>query len=539
MSVTWCAEPGAYLCSMKHVAAGSPPRAKRSVLANMTSSMSRTQKSAWSVASGLLFAVTSVSTTFLATPWLLYWLGAERFGAYRVLLDWMGYLALFELGLSGALMGCLAPKVGQGDAGMVRRLLIAGLQAYGWAMLAMLAGGLGLVLALPHVVALETVRPDELRTAGVIALSPALLTPLLVFRSLAEARQRSYLVGLLMTMQSVLTAGLLLAAARAGWGLPGQSLAGAVAQLPAALILMRDGRRAYGERWSLVADPTAKQALWSLSRPTFIHSLTDRIGLISDNLIIAWLLGPVAVAAFYLTQQLGVLAQFLLRGLGNATWAGLVELHAQGQGAIFRLRFLELTSTVSGLAVAALGPIVAYNHHFVKHWVGAASYAGEGVTVIACVNVWFWSLYSLWGWLLLGTGQIGRWVPYAIVFTLVNVVVSIVGTLTLGLVGPFVGTLTGFLVVNSWALPMVLQDVFELSPWKLWRTALAPLQWGLPCAVLLWLLARIHTPWGWLGVTLEMGLAGLGGLALWWTLSLNRQARTQWQCRLRSVLGAY
>jgi len=502
-------------------------------------STSRTQKTAWSIGSGLLFTAISVSTGLLATPWLLGWLGAERFGAYRVLTDWMSYLSLLELGLSGALMAHLAQKVAQSDATGVRRLVVAGLQTYGKVTLAMLAGGTALALALPHFVTLQTLGSHEIRIAGLILLLPVLLTPLLVFRSLAEARQRSYVIGFVMTLQSVLTTGLLLAAAWAGWGLVGQSLAGAVGQLPAALILMWDGIWVCRGSWSVSADPTVKQALWSLSRPTFVHTLTDRIGLLSDNLIIAWLLGPIAVVVFHLTQQLGILAQFLLRGLGNATWAGLVELYAQGQREVFCLRLLELTTTLSALAMACLGPIVAYNHHFVARWVGASSYAGEGVTIIACLNVWFWSIYSLWGWLLLGTGNIGRWAPYAIVFTVVNVTVSIFGTFVFRLVGPLLGTLTGFLVLNSWALPRVLQQVFGLSPSTLWRAALAPLPWGLSYAGILWLLARTHVPWGWLGLVLEMGSAGLVGLFLWWTLTLDEDARTQWRYRLRTLGASY
>jgi O-antigen/teichoic acid export membrane protein len=500
--------------------------------------MSRTRNSAWSVAGRLLFTVVSMSGTLFATPWLLRWLGSERFGAHKVLMDWAGYLALFELGLGGALMASLAPHVARGDASAVRRLLTAGLHAYFRVTLAMLVGGIGLVVALPYIVSREALSPQELRAAGLISLLPVLLTPLLVFRSLAEARQRNYLFSLLMALQSVLTTGLWLAAARAGWGLIGQSLATAVAQVPALLILLRDGTRAYGAIWPAPPDPAAGKELRALSGPTFLHNLTDWIGLISGNVIIAWLLGPVAVAAFYLTQQPAALAQFQLRGLGNATWAGLAELHARGQGAVFRLRLLELTGAVSGLGAALLGPIAAYNHHFIRQWVGPAAYAGDAVTVIACVNAWFWPLYTLWGWPLLGTGHIGRWVPYAAAFPLVTVPVSILGTRALGLAGPLLGTLAGFLVVNSWALPRVLRRVFTLPPGTLWRAALTPLRWGLLYAAALWLVARTHTPRGWPGLVIEMGAAVLGGLALWWTLSLDRDARIRWRYRLRSALNA-
>ncbi len=501
--------------------------------------MNRTRKTAWSVASGLLFTIVAVTAALISTPWLLHWLGSERFGAYKALTDWMGYLALLDMGIGGALMTRLALRAGQDDAPGVRGTLAAGLQLYLGVTLAMIAGGIVLVVALPHLIPLEKVSSYELRAAGLISLLPLLITPLLAFRLLAEARQRNYLNSLLMTMQSILATGVWLGAAWAGWGLVGQSLALTVAQIPTALILTWNGMRAYPGVWSAAPDPAAKKAVRALSWPTFIHSMTDRVGLIGDNVIIALILGPVAVVPFYLTQQLALLAQSQLRGLSNASWAGLVELYSQGQSAILRLRLLELTGTVSGLGVAVLGPIAAYNHHFIRLWVGPSADAGQAVTLIACTNIWLWSIYSLWGWIMLGTGHIRRWVLYGIISTIFNITISILGTVAFGLVGPLLGTLTGFLLVNSWALPRVLMKTFEISPWRLWQTALTPLTWGLLYTAILWLVARTHSPWGWFGLAAEMGSAALGGLALWWTLSLNEDGRNQWRHRCRSIIAFY
>ena len=68
---------------------------------------------------------------------------------------------------------------------------------------------------------------------------------------------------------------------------------------------------------------------------------------------------------FFLTQQLTALAQFQLRGFSQATWAGLAELYARGDEVRLRMRVLELTGVVSGLSLAALTPIGAYNRFFV------------------------------------------------------------------------------------------------------------------------------------------------------------------------------
>jgi O-antigen/teichoic acid export membrane protein len=475
------------------------------------------------------------AASLLATPLLLRWLGPERLGAYRALTDWIGSLTFCELGLGGALMAAFATRMGQGDRAAVLRMLTAGLRAYGWVTLAQLAGGMLLVGALPHVIALEHLRPGELRAAGALALLPVVFTPLVVFRALVEACQHGYLNWLLLTVQGLVMTGLALVAAQRGWGLIGQSLAGAVAHILILLALAWGGARAYRGVWRAVPARADRQALWALSWPTFVHGVADRLGFISDNIVIAWMLGPTAVVPFFLTQQLVALVQGQLRGLGQATWAGLAELYARGEEGRVRTRLVELTGVVSGLSLAALAPIGAYNQFFVPLWVGRDAYAGEAVTGLACVNVWFWAIYTLWGWVLLGTGHIKPWVPFALLATLVNVVVSVLGTAVLGVVGPLVGTTAGLVLITSWALPRVLQHTFKIPPWTLWRAALPPLRWGLPLGVTLRVVAGYHHPSGWPALCAAVGLGTAAGMALWWRVSLGRAERGAWGARLRSV----
>jgi O-antigen/teichoic acid export membrane protein len=498
--------------------------------------MNRTRNSAWNFAGGLIFAFVSAATSLLATPWLLQWLGAERLGAFKALTDWLGYLTFFELGLSGALMAALAIRIGQDDRTAVARMVAAGLRAYCLITPVLLTGGICLVAALPYVISLATLSPGELRIAGAIAILPVLLTPLLTFRALAEARQRSYLYWLLMAVQVLVLTGLSLLMAWAGWGLVGQCLAFAVAQVPTLIVLAWDGVKAYSGIWRALPDRKDRAALWGLSWPTFVHGLTDRVGLAGDNIIIAWVLGPAALVSFYLTQQLATLAQSQLKGLSQATWAGLVELYAQEQHDRFRLRLLELTHMISGLGLAALGPIAAYNQYFVQFWVGRETYAGTTVTGLACLNVFLWSVYSLWGWVLLGTGHIRRWVPFATVSTLVNISVSLIGTFTLGMVGPLLGTVTALLLITSWTLPRVLNLVFEISPWALWRAALVPLRWGILYLAVMWIVAKNRPPRGWLELIIWIGIWTAGGVSLWWKLSLGKAERTEWYTRLRRVV---
>src|SRR5262245_58190790 len=94
--------------------------------------MTRTRRSIYTYFSGIGYQAITLLVAIVTTPLLLRWLGEERYGAFRVILDWLGYLALLELGLGGALCPLLAKAVGSGDSVTIRQTLAAGIRAYLW-----------------------------------------------------------------------------------------------------------------------------------------------------------------------------------------------------------------------------------------------------------------------------------------------------------------------------------------------------------------------------------------------------------------------
>jgi hypothetical protein len=112
----------------------------------------------------------------------------------------------------------------------------------------------------------------------------------------------------------------------------------------------------------------------------------------------------------------------------------------------------------------------------------------------------------------------------------------VVGTAKLSLVGPLLGTTSGFLLIGSWALPRALNRVFGIPPWKLWLAALAPFVWGLPLAAALRFLAAYYQPEGWLQLFSAAVVSSGVGLLLWWKFSLTSEERSNWRDRLRKVV---
>ena len=498
---------------------------------------SRTARSAWSLGAGLAFTGVTTLTGLLCTPLLLKWLGSERFGVYRTLVDILAYLTLLDLGFGAALGASLAAAQGRGDSARVSELVAAGLKRYVRIGVGMLAAAGALIAMLPRLIPVRQLAPWELTLAGAISLVPILFLPTSVYRSLLEARQAGYVVQSLQIAQSVTTTIFLLLAAWLQWGLPGQAAANSLAMILAQLSFFYFATQS-GKRFDY---KTPRRELISqigkLQWPSLVYVFTGRIGLLSDNIIVASMLSPQLVVPFYLTQRLATLAATQLQQVGNATWAGLVELHAQGMRTQFQDRLFELTAMVSGAAFAILGPIAAFNHHFIRLWVGPGNDAGAGVILLCCANSWFLALFTLWTWPVTGVGLIAKLLPIQIPATVLNVVVSIAATKYIGLEGPLIGTIAGFLVVSSWGFARLLSREMGVSASGLWNSAAMQLWWGLPYFGALWIISHSIGSLNLVPASAMASLSILGGFGLWWSFGLTSSARTHWRSRLSLVFA--
>jgi O-antigen/teichoic acid export membrane protein len=416
-------------------------------------------------------------------------------------------------------------------------LMMAGLRVYAWIVPALGIIMLVAAFTVPEAAALPGLPVHELRVAILISTIFVLWLPAAVFRSLAESQQLSYVVNLLLLMQGLLTTGLLLLAAWAGWGLPGQCLATVIGQFPMVVVLWRRAIKQFPVFFETVPGPDTSRRVWALNRPSFIVTVSNRVSLFSDSIIIAWLLGPVAVAAFFFTQKLATMVQTQLQGIAGATWTGLVEIQLKQHSRLFEERVLELTTFSSAAGIAVLGPIFAYNQRFIHLWVGPQFYAGNAVNAFACVNMWLWSIFVLWTSILTGTGHIRRWLPYALAGGLLNVGVSIAATFAFGLPGPLIGSFSTFVLVQAWAAPGLFEDIYGISQRQLWGSMLKPLVVGLPYIAILWFVARLPARDNWLRLLPEIGTAIAGGLALWWIFILNASSRVVWKGRLQHAFS--
>lgn len=484
-----------------------------------------------------LGTIVSAAVSLIVTPHLVAALGAGRFGAFRVISDWLSYLALIEWGIGGAVSATLAAALGRGDSDRVYRTMASALRIFAVIAGMMAVAGLVLMVAVPRSTDWGAVTRGEVAIAIAVALIPIVWSPASVFRALADAEHQSYLVQCLIASQAVLTALLSLAAAHLNAGLAGQSAALVLGQAPSAVILTVRALRRWPRLFATKADPEMRAELWKLNLQGLAMSANTRLSTYSDNIILGWAAGPAAVATLFLTQRFVTLVQGQLQGVGISTWAGFAELHARGEHEAFSARLVELTAMVSGFGAAILVPLAAYNGWLIEIWAGKDKYAGDAVSVLACAAAWLLAITGVWLWPIHGTANIGRWLPFAAASTAVNVGVSVAGAKMWGAPGPLAGTVVAVLAVQSWALPRMLRELFGVPMRALARAVTEPFIWAVPLGVALWAATQSREMPGLGTVALELGVSLFAGVALFWSVSLPPPMRLHWRSRFALVLG--
>jgi len=473
--------------------------------------------------------IVAVGIGFVATPFLLRWLGEDRLGLFKVSLEWLGYLTLLELGTGAALAPLILQARANIDGERETAILAAGLRRYVTVAVLTLLVGAGLVAALPWV----TRTPPELRSelwigAGLYLLIMSLVFPLALYRALAEATQKTYLVSSLLTAQGIVMAVLAVAMAYAGWGLIGQFLATAVGSIVVAFGLAFVMRRL--APFARLVHPNvdlteATSRVRSLSRLTLLQSFIGRVCLMTDNIVISLFLGPAAVTAFFLTQSLTRMATTVLQSVGGSTWAGLCELYQTGQHDLFRQRLLQLTNFTAILGAVFVLPVAVLTKPFVHLWVGSSQYAGDAVAAIAVTNALLLPVFSLWGWVYNGTGRVDRLMSYFIKLAILNSSFSIIATWMLGLAGPLIGTLVVHLTYTPWKMSKLLREDFAIPRFSLLVHGLAPFPL---CLISLLGLAFLRESWPnytWYRLGLEYTGAALGNMAIVWCFALSKRER--------------
>lgn len=407
----------------------------------------------------------TIATSLMVTPIVLYHLGQERYGIWVTLTTIVGYVALADLGISGALVRHVAYVSGSGSKSDVTRLASSAFSVY------VIIGTVAWLVGLSTYWLLRRWAPqwlgsgDDWQTALVLLFASACLgLPFRTFESTLRGLQRQYTVETIGAGAALVNAFATVAVLRAGWGLAGLAFVTLAMSLVQGLITWLSTLR-LGVRVDLLrnVDKNAVRALVSFSVYLFINSLAVAMVFNTDNIVTSAVIGASAVTVYRLTYQP---AQLLVHGImqvSDAAFPGLTATLGAGDWSAFRRTCLRLIEITGMLAWPGAALYAVTNNSFVSAWVGPQNYAGLAVTLVFASLVIIHTYLHVWSNILQALGRVQGLAWVSLAEGVLKVGLSLWLAQRIGLVGVALGTLVANVCTSGWYVQLTAARALGLS----------------------------------------------------------------------------
>jgi O-antigen/teichoic acid export membrane protein len=491
-------------------------------------------------AAGTFRSIATMAAGFLATPFILRYLGAERLGGFRAAQQWTGYLTYLYFGLGPALTVLILRPASRGRVQEAASIVKRGLKLEAFqTLLIVMPVGLPLGWFMPALVPVSMPLRHELRIGAILYLLSLVFAPTDMFRVLLECLQYGYLVNIALMIQSFVIFGASVWLAWSGYGIEGQFAALVAGASVFSVLVVAFGLAHVSGFRKLVPARIQDGELRHLRWPMTITGIGGQINLLTDYIVIGLVKDATSVTVFSLTQRLLTIVGGFVTSLTNASWAGLAEILGSGDQIMFQERVLELIRLVVGLGVTILGTLAAYNVHFVHLWVGRKFYGGNLLTLLTAIQVLMLGYFTLFTWTIDSQGDTRYRVPITSFGALLNLALSFFLGRRLGLYGVTLATLIGYSLTEVWFCPYLFCHRYNVSLSAVAKTTLSSLCLTLPWLVLVWPIAQSRSISGWPALGLELGFTFLLALAYSWFVILTGPDRSRWRARCAAAVSRW
>jgi O-antigen/teichoic acid export membrane protein len=474
---------------------------------------------------------------FAVTPIVIRGLGVQLYGAWMMMQQTMGYLALSDLRPMGTLKFTLAVRQHIDDAAEKRRQIGAALLIWAVTFPLLLALGAGAVWGAPLFIRTAPEHIWAVRVAmAVLVLTVGLERLFSLPGNVLRGMNLDYkAMGL--NAATILLGGILVALAIwGGWGLPGVAAASLAGIVLSSAVRFLIARRVFP--WFGVARPTRNEFLYflKLSGWLFISALSSLLLVGSDLLIIGLILGPSAVAIYATTGAvlrltMGPVAQLL--GSGSSGIAGLC-----GQGDWTRVAKVRTEMHVVGIGVMSIigAGVLALNEPFLQLWVGEGFYAGNITNFLLVMISLVMILFRIDGVII---DSLLQFRPKAIAMVLSGSLLVLSGgslTYIWGLAGMALSVFLAYIILLVY-FHWLINSRVQISPKEYFYSIMRP----ITLACFFFLIAITLSPFlrmqSWISFLSTAGLFTCIGCMLIWFLGFNPDKRKSLSRRVNTLFS--
>lgn len=416
-------------------------------------SRERYRLAALSGSATLVGKVVSVGTSVLTVRLALRYLGPERYGMWMTISSVVMMMGFADFGMSSGLVNLVADAMGRGDRATARR---ASASAFWMLTTVAIVLSATMLVAYPS---LDTARlfnvhsPIAMRESG-----PALLVlficfvinlPLGAVRSVQTGLQKTFINSLWGILGSLFSLAALLLAIRLHASLPMLVLSLSGPPVAAAVL---NGFELFG--WSHpellpIFSAFSRESALRLSRMGFMFFLLQMslaIGMQTDNIVIAQIMGAKAVSAYAIPARLFNIVTSLLVMLSGILWPAYADAFARSDVQWIRRTFLRVTLVGTGATLILTPFLIIFGNTFLNIWVGPQVRATPQLLTTFGVQCVLYAYLQPIAFLLNGLGKLREQVVSAVAMAILNLALSIVLVRRYGIIGAVLGTVIALAV---------------------------------------------------------------------------------------------
>ncbi len=419
------------------------------------------------VTSSWAMLVVNTIISFVLSPIVVHALGSVYYGVWSLLMQFTGYLWLFDFGVRESVIKYVAQYHASGEDDKLQTTVRTAISVYALVTLAALAAVAGITAVLPYAFnipaeAVPTARIAAFVTGATVAQS--FLTN--VFVGVLMGLQRIYLVsrvGIFFAIARAIATVILL---RNGYGLVGLSVLNLALSLGNAWLVVRYCRVFLPHLPFRPIRPVREDVvkLLNYGKYVLLSNIGDKVVFATDALVIGMFLPiaaltPYAIAGTLINQMRSVV--MAMAAVFNPLTS---SLRATGDDHVVQ-RVLQ--TGAKGAMTAGLPLCIGFimlGERFVTLWMGPehAPMAGRVMTVLSLGYIIGLPYYTISG-VLYGLGQHRIIAILRVVEGAINLALSVILVNTIGLVGVAVGTAVPHVIMVGIILPRALPGIFPVS----------------------------------------------------------------------------
>lgn len=396
--------------------------------------------------------VVTTAITFFLTPFIVRTLGDSLYGFWALLMSFIGYASLLEMGVQPAVVKLVGQYRAVGQVEKLRELVTTAFAFF------LVVGSLVAVMAVTVLPEIVQNHVEDLRTlprSGLLFLLIALDAIVMYMNYLVTGvlygSQKYHIKNLIVVIGRIVNAVLILLF------LSGGGILALIACKLAMDLLVAIGS-AVAIRWiapELRLSPTLLRRdsfaeLMGFGGRVFISATTTRIASNAPPVIISTAISSAATAVYAIPVKLIGYTQQIAWTLTASFMPMFSELDSQGERETMRQIYLSYSRYIFMALIPFLVGLFVYGEAFIEVWIGP-DFAERGATVLLLLTgtAMIDNAQPLLWRFFIGVGELNLLIRISAVMSILSVLASIALVQPLGITGVALGFFSGALVGKS------------------------------------------------------------------------------------------